>query len=165
MRRLQLVASSLAFILVFLWGYRATVVPIYSYAGFIFKWPGIEPMAWVTVLCFIPLAILPMELSKPSVLVLWWLYVTAYVPSLIMPLITLTIPESTAFPLQLSVLCAMLLLCCVPYSKTLVLPSLAMTRTHFWWLLGFAWGGCILFSLNSISLSRVIANIALLFAG
>ena len=165
MRRLQLIGSSIAFILIFLWGYKATVVPIYSYAGFIFRWPGLEPIAWAIVLCLIPLSIIPMDLSKPSVLVLWWLYVTAYVPSLLMPTITLAIPESTAFPLQLSVLCAMLMLCSVPYSRTLVLPSVSMPGTHFWWILGLAWGGCILFSLNSISPSRVLANIAVLFAG
>lgn len=164
MRRLRLFACGIVFMVVFLWGYRAAVVPFYSYSGFIFKWPGLEALAWAMVLALIPLAVISLELSKPSVLILWWLYITAYVPSLLIPIITLNIPESTAVPLQLSVLCTMLMLCSVPYSKTLTLPNTVIPRTFFWWALGIVWTGCICFVLNSISVSRVLSNFALLFA-
>lgn len=164
MKRLRLLAGGVVFIVVFLWGYWAVVVPFYSYSGFIFKWPGFEPLAWAIVLSLIPLTIISLELSKPSVLILWWLYITAYVPSLLIPVITLNIPESTAVPLQLAVVCTMLMLCCVPYSKTLILPSAVVPRIFFWWTMGIVWIGCIIFVLNSISLSRVLANFAILFA-
>src|SRR5271165_2476249 len=102
MKRLSLMACALAYMAVFLWGYTAVVVPVFANTGFTYTWPGIETMAWVTTLSLIPLLTIPIELSKPSIMILWWLYVTTYVPSMLMPVIVLTIPESTLTPLQLS---------------------------------------------------------------
>jgi hypothetical protein len=84
---------------------------------------------------------------------------------MLMPAITLSLPESTAIPLQLAVLATMLLLCAVPYARTLALPRIAVSRAMFWWILGIVWTACILICLNSISISRILSNIALIFAG
>jgi hypothetical protein len=165
MTRLALAACGLAYMGVFLWGYRAVVVPTYAYSGFVFNWPGIGAMAWVTILSLVPLTVIPLELSKPSVLIVWWLYVTAYVPCMLMPAITIALPEPTAIPLQLTVTCTMLLLCVVPYARTLVLPVITVSPAIFWWTLALAWTTCILICLDSINVHRILSNLALIFAG
>ena len=162
MRRLFLPIVCVALIVVFLWEYQTIIVPLYSYSGFTYYSPGFGPLGWAVVLCIIPLLIIPVELFKPSVFLVWWLYVTTFVPSILMPVITRTLPESDAIPLQLSALGSMLLLCAVPYAKTLVLPRAVMPRSSFWWIVMIGWAGCIVFSLASINGPRLLANFALL---
>jgi hypothetical protein len=150
----------LAFIGVFLWGYCAVVIPVYGYQGYTFNWPDVETMAWVVTLSMLPLLVIPLEIFKPSVLILWWIYLTAYVPSMVMPAIMLSMPASQLMPLQLSVLCTMLILCTVPYASTLVLPDFFISPSIFWWTFGIVWTVCIAILVTNISLSRVLSNYA-----
>lgn len=165
MKRLSLMAASLTYMAVFLWGYATVVVPVYAGTGFTYTWPGYETITWVVTLSLIPLLVISTELSKPSTLIVWWLYITVYVPSMLMPVIILAMPESTLIVLQVCVCCAMLLLCAVPAAKTLVLPMITVSPAFFWWAVGIGWIICVTFSLLTISPSRVLANFALLFAG
>ena len=165
MKRLLLVLGTVIYIVAFLWGYVEVVVPFFSSTGFTFHWPGWPVIGWATFLSLIPLTILPIRLRKPSILILWWLYITAYVPSMLMPVVTIAIPDRTLMPLQIWVLGTMLLLCLVPHAKTLVLPQISISPSLFWWIVGLSWAACLVFSLATISPSQVLANFALLISG
>jgi hypothetical protein len=59
----------------------------------------------------------------------------------------------------------MLLLCTVPYVKTLIVPRLKMPAMTFWWAVLLAWAGCVSASLFYIDVHRVLANFAFFFTG
>lgn len=165
MRRIPLLLLGACYIGVFLWGYATIVAPTFATSGFQYAWPGAASILWIFFLSLIPVTILPTTLSRPSGFIVWWLYVTAYVPSQIMPVVSLPTPPVFLLPLQLTVLATMVLLCLVPETKTLVLPRLVISERVFSWSLATVWLACILFCLSKITLANTLANFSLLLAG
>jgi hypothetical protein len=81
-RRVAVILGSMACVLAFAWAYLAFLWPEYSYFNFTY-WPhGWFIGAVVFTLSVLPSLWIPTELTRPSQLLYWTLYVTVYIPSI-----------------------------------------------------------------------------------
>jgi hypothetical protein len=66
----------------------------WAYFGFEYYDPGTSYVLLSWILAFVPAAWMPIRLSRPSHLIYWVLYITAYIPSIVVPLYAgLTSPQ------------------------------------------------------------------------
>src|SRR5262249_60885041 len=93
-----------------LWFYATAVSPHFAYDGYKLMWPDAKSMIWLSTLALLPALTMPYSLSKPSGMILWWLYLAAYIPSIFVPALSLTMPLEKLLPLQLCLLLCMGLL-------------------------------------------------------
>ncbi len=85
-QRLVLAIGAFAFVAALLWAYGAWVSPLYGYEGFVN--PSIPPvsLAVVTLAAVLPTTFLPVELRRPSDVVVWFLYLFGYLPAAVFPI-------------------------------------------------------------------------------
>jgi hypothetical protein len=85
-QRSLIFVGTLFYIGVLHWVYVDWVAPFYSYSGVIASgvdWPA---LLFITILSALPAAWLPTKLTRPSDVVLWFLYLFGYVPASAIPI-------------------------------------------------------------------------------
>jgi hypothetical protein len=148
-----------------LWAYTGILSVEFAYEGFTLRWPGAVQMAWLITLALLPALFLPYSLTRPSALILWWLYLSVYVSAIIVPALSLSTPEKL-LPLQLSLLlCMGLLIWAGSRPRLLTLPRVAVSPQLFWSAFWLLWVGCIGFVLLKGRVNSLLSNLASLWAG
>ena len=132
MKRVKLLLVALLYAVALAWAYAAVVSPAFSYDGANFQWPGAGAMIWVILLAAAPAFAMPMSLERPSTMIVWWLYVSAYVPSILVPAMSLNMRFEDLLPLQLSLLFCMGIFCLVSSARLLAVPRIAVSPSLFW---------------------------------
>jgi hypothetical protein len=101
-QRALLTIGALAYVGALQWVYVDWVVPSYAYSGLIES--GVEgpALAIVTVIAVAPAAWLPVGMERPSEVILWPLYLFAYVPAAIIPIHVLGPDLAAVLPLELA---------------------------------------------------------------
>jgi hypothetical protein len=164
-RKIKIVAAFSAYFATLLWAYAFVISPLYSYLGYRLNWPGPLRLASMAVFALAPLAFLPIRLARPSVLVLWWLYATVYLPSILLPALTLTLTSTELLPLDTAMLLCLGLMTIASSTKLLSIRRLKMHPAYFWTIVLAIGGSCLLFICTQFRLSTLIFNFASLFAG
>lgn len=165
MTRLKILAVTAAYVATLLWAYVAIISPVFAYYGYNLYWPGVAALTWLTVLALSPIAFLPVTLSRPSSLTVWWLYVTVYIPSTLLPALSLTLTPDELLPLEIALLLSMGLLSLAGSGRRLALRPVNITPRVFWPALFLFWSGCLLFVCAHFSASGLFVNLASLFLG
>src|SRR5215831_17889187 len=107
MKQLRTIIVVGVYVATLLWAYATAVSPHFAYDGYKLAWPDARSMIWLTTLALLPALSMPYSLSKPSGMILWWLYIAAYIPSVFIPALSLTMPFEKLLPLQICLLLCM----------------------------------------------------------
>ena len=83
MRRIVAIVGSLAYIVVLMWSYILIISPQFTYEGLEAQWIGWFPITLLTLRCLVPAVLMPVSFTRPSRLIVWSIYLAAYVPSII----------------------------------------------------------------------------------
>lgn len=124
-----------AYAIALLLAYSYFVAPTWSYLGYIdngvaWLWRG-----WALLLCVLPVAWLPTGKPRASHIIVWLVYLLAYIPSQLVPYLTLS-PPSRLILWSLTLVAAMWLLC-VPTKRPIrTTISLVVSPELFWLALG-----------------------------
>ena len=81
-----MVAGITLFFLLFRWAYINWLFPIFAYYGFDYNVPPAKYLALACICSVLPSLWMPMEVNRPSHLTYWLLYLTVFIPSMIVPL-------------------------------------------------------------------------------
>ncbi len=165
MKRVKIVAVLAVYVAVLLWAVAEIVSPAFAYDGYNLYWPGPLTMVWLFALILAPVSFLPPTLSKPSSLIAWWMFVTVYVPSILIPPLTLTMPLAKLLPLQVALLACMGLLSAVTYCRPLRVPQTTVRPRMFWFVVGTVWVVALTYVCAHFSPSTLLVNLAGLFLG
>jgi hypothetical protein len=152
------------YVAVLLWAYATIISPAFSYDGCTLTWPGWGAMVWLITLALLPSPLMPYSLSRPSALIVWWLYISVYIPSILVPALTLSMPFEQLLPLQISLLICMVFFCFVSSARLLAVSQIAVSPALFWPAFLLVWGGCLGYvCLNGRM--NLVSNIMSLFQG
>ena len=162
MKRLRSLLAAAAYAGVLLWVYATILSPLFSYEGYRLAWPGPLAMVWLILLALGPAPFLPHTLSRPSALIVWWLYLAAYIPSILVPALSLGMPWEKLLPLHLSLAVSMGLLCLVCSSRPLAIGQMKLSPTLFWSVFALIWLAGLAFASGQFS---VLANVGSMFTG
>ncbi|MGB8260303.1 MAG: hypothetical protein WCE75_08125 [Terracidiphilus sp.] len=165
MNRIKLIAAISFYVATLVWAYVAIVSPEFSYFGYSLHWPGSKTVAWVFALSLVPATCIPEGISRPSGLIVWWIYGTVYIPSLLLPVLSLTLSYAQLLPLQGAMLLSMLWLILLTRMRGLALPQLRMSPRIFWPSVFLVWAGGLAFVYLHFNVTTLAANLASLFAG
>ncbi|MBL4689704.1 MAG: hypothetical protein JKY37_34265 [Nannocystaceae bacterium] len=103
------VVGVVAYILLLQAAYKHQIQPLFSNMGFSYRDLSIPEHLVIWILALVPLLTIPERLKRPSVLVVWFIYLLVYIPSLLVPPHTVDLQGSAAaLPLVLAL--AMLML-------------------------------------------------------
>jgi hypothetical protein len=126
--RAATIAAALAYVGVLIWVYTTEIAPLYAYHGLIDADPEPAAAFVVTALAALPAAWLPIAARRPSVIVLWLLYLVGYVPAAVVPLY-IEGDLSTVLPFELALVGSMALLVLIARLRPapIAVPHLSMT--------------------------------------
>jgi len=85
-RRIALLLGIFAYVACFQWMYENYLYPVWDYAGFHYEIPPAGYLALAWILALVPSLWMPMELTRPSQLAYWALYIMVFIPSMFVPL-------------------------------------------------------------------------------
>ena len=162
MKRLRSLLAAAAYAGVLLWVYATILSPLFSYEGYKLAWPGPLTMVWLMLLALGPAPFLPHTLSRPSALIVWWLYLAAYIPSILVPALSLSMPWEKLLPLHLSLALSMGLLCLVCFSRPLAIGHMKLSPTVFWSIFALIWLAGLAFASGT---STVLTNVGSVLKG
>ncbi|HEY0797175.1 MAG TPA: hypothetical protein VGD64_15495 [Acidisarcina sp.] len=165
MKKFKLLVASGCYIAALLWAYAVVISPAFFAEGYTLAWRNPAIMVWLVVLSLLPAVLLPYSIKTPSALILWWLYLSTYVPSILVPAISLSMPIEKLFPLQVSLLVSMSLLCIVPSRPILRVRRLSLSPHMFWASFVAIWVGCLSVVIVTGHPQNLVANVNSLFAG
>jgi glycosyltransferase involved in cell wall biosynthesis len=83
--RLYLIAATVAFILIYVLAYAVLISPIFEKSGLVNRLPADGSIVLAMAMAALPALWLPVAANRPSDAALWVVYLTGYVPSLIVP--------------------------------------------------------------------------------
>jgi len=161
-KRLRSLLAVAAYAGVLLWVYATILSPLFSYEGYRLAWPGPPTMVWLIALALGPAPFLPHTLSRPSALIVWWLYLAAYIPSILVPALSLSMSWENLFPLHISLAVSMGLLCLACSCRPLAVGQMNLSPTLFWSVFALIWLTGLAFASGQ---SSVLANVGSLFTG
>jgi hypothetical protein len=104
--RAATVAAALAYVGVLIWVYTTEIAPLYAYQGLVDADPEPTAALLTAALAALPAVLLPIAARRPSVIVLWLLYLVGYVPAVVVPLY-IEGDLSTVLPFELALAGAM----------------------------------------------------------
>ena len=162
MKRLRSLLAAAAYAGTLLWVYATILSPLFSYEGYRLAWPGPLTMVWLMLLALGPAPFMPHTLSRPSALIVWWLYLAAYIPSILVPALSLGMPWEKLLPLHLSLAVSMGLLCLVCSSRPLAIGQMKLNPTVFWSIFTLIWLAGLAFASGT---SSVLANVGSVLKG
>jgi hypothetical protein len=163
-KRVQLLLVVAGYLAALLWVYATILATNFAYQGFRLVWPSPAVMVWLIVLALLPVSMLPLALARPSALILWWMYLAAYIPSIFVPALSLSLSLEKLLPLQISLLLSMWILCLAASGKLLRIGRVTLTPTVFWPAFVIIWAACLGF-VCMYGRANVLANLASLFSG
>ena len=105
--RAMVVLAAIANVAALLWVYSSLIAPTYAYQGLIDASPEPGSVLLAAVTAVLPAVWLPIAADRPSIVVLWVLYVMGYVPATLMPLLVGGRPPASILPLNAAVLASM----------------------------------------------------------
>ena len=97
-RRLVVLLAVACYVLLFLFNYQDWLSPTFGYFGFTYTSlsPAFYTLAWA--LCLVPCFWMPLDLSRPSMLIYWILYLLVYIPTMFIPyMVRLMPPEDVTW--------------------------------------------------------------------
>lgn len=163
--RMKLLFASGLYIVVLLWAYTTVVSPNYAYEGMICRWPDALMMVWVIVLTLAPCFFLPYALARPSAVILWWLYLVVYIPSQLIPALTLSMSSDQFLTLQISLLACMALLCWAGSTRPLDTGRFALAGRLFWSGFWLVWIVSVTYIALSGGVGKLMGNLLTFFEG
>jgi len=162
----KLLLATALYVAALLWAYATIVVPEYGYEGFGLRWPSALESAWLITMVLSPVLFLRSSSSRPSALVVWWLYLTVYIPAIIVPALSLSMPPGMLLQLQLTLLlCLGLLSWASSGCRLLRVRQMVVSPTLFWPVLVMIWVICLAILIALGRFSSLVSNIAALFEG
>ena len=162
---LKLLLATGLYVAALLWAYAAIVSPAFAYDGCNLTWPGTGAMVWLVTLALLPASFLPYSLKRPSALIVWWLYLAVYIPSILVPALSLSMPFEELFLFHITLLPCMGLLCLISSVRLLAIRQIAISRTLFWWGFLLVWVMCLGYVATKVRPSMLVTNLASLFQG
>jgi len=165
MKRLKVITVIGLYIAAILWAYVAIISPNFAYFGYKLYWPEPVRLAWISILALTPTAFLPLRLSRPSVLVLWWLYVTVYIPSTLLPALSLTLTSAELLPLEVALLLCMGFMTLASSGRVLAIRPLHISPRVFWPAIFLFWTGSLFFVAAHFDPRLLFFNLVSLFIG
>ncbi len=122
-------------------------------------------MVWLLTLALLPALLLPYSLSRPSALILWWLYLAAYIPSILVPGLNLIMPFEELLPFQITLLLCMGILCWAASGRLLAVPQITVSPTLFWPAFLLVWVASLGYVCMNAGANTLVNNLASLFNG
>jgi hypothetical protein len=117
------VAAALAYVGTVHWSYATIIAPLYGYNGALYRPSPDGSLIFAFFVSLLPAFWLPVVVSRPSQVVLWILYVLAYVPSILVPYYVLGTGFEGILPLTFAVALSFALLSLmvrIPFGATYV---------------------------------------------
>jgi len=87
-QRLLLISAIAAYVTCFQWMYINYLYPNWAYFGFDYYAPNVRYLILAWMLSLLPSLWMPIELTRPSQLAYWVLYIVTYIPSMFVPFYT-----------------------------------------------------------------------------
>jgi hypothetical protein len=119
--------------LLLLWVLKSLISPAFEYAGY--GWRANAPLslyAYVILMSVVPACFLPLKGERPGSVVLWIMYVVAYVPIQALPLFASGRSISELFPLHLCVLLGLFIMTLMSRRKPVSIGTAGVSATAFW---------------------------------
>ena len=160
-----MIAVFAAYIATLLWAYIAIISPAFSYAGYTLYGPAPARIVWIFIFALSPAAFVPIRLSRPSTLVVLWLYATVYIPSILLPALSLTLSFAELLPLDTAILICLGLLTLATSVRLLALRRPGTSAKYFWPAVFVLWACCLAFVGSQFRMSTLILNVGSLFVG
>jgi hypothetical protein len=130
--RLVLLVGVVAYASLLVASYVTTIAPAFAYMGYTLE-PAAPPyLVLGFAVSVLPALWLPLQLARPSAGVVWIIYLLAYVPSTLMPLLSLVRPPEDVALLVVAIGTAFTLLSLVPSLRLLRLRRLRVPSWVFW---------------------------------
>jgi len=136
--RALLISGVAALTAVFNWTYVSWLSPVYGYSGFTYNQPSLGYLVIASMLSLAPSFWMPNVLNRPSQLIYWILYLTAFIPSMFVPLYVALQPPIEALWLMVAMFGGFVLIG-LGYRLPLKRPRFVPNCSHvlFWGSLAF----------------------------
>lgn len=135
-RRASIACGIFIYLVVLYLSYVHIISPGFSYMGYVHSEPPWGAVALGALAAWLPSLWMPVRLQRPSQLLYWLLYVLTYVPSCLIPILSLTRPVVETLGLTAVLLLCFALLGAGYGLPLLRLPRLSLGRRTYW--TGFA---------------------------
>ena len=159
MARIWLATLVLAYLVTFRLIYGGVFMETFKYMGFEDTPATLEVLALPWCLALLPVALLPRRLAGPSFVVLWYLYLLAYIPIMTVPFyggVIRRVPyEAFAMILAFGFCLAILIITCLPHRGLPVAPGPRALPVFLGTLTLATFGGLLLFTGIRPDLSRL----------
>jgi hypothetical protein len=83
--RAATIGGTLAFVAALAWAYRTQFSPLYAYEGLVDLRPAPSAILIAAALAALPAGWLPLAARRPSTIVVWFLYLIGFVPTIVVP--------------------------------------------------------------------------------
>lgn len=103
------------YILCFDWMYKSWLSTKYDYLGFEYHSVGISIFIVSHIIAWLPVLIIPLKLSRPSILIYWFLFLMTYIPAVLLPVYIKLNSESDLYILLVSLLIGMIIIGSIYY--------------------------------------------------
>lgn len=107
--RLLLIFSGVAYYLLLILIYILYIVPVHGYTGLTFHPIPLPILLSLALISLIPLLWMPINISRPSDLISWWLYLCITIPSSFIIVVSADRDSSNLFMLPISLLLAFII--------------------------------------------------------
>ena len=161
--RVTVVVGCVTYAALLVASYVSTIAPAFSYLGYTLNPAPAPYLALGFLLGVLPSMWLPLRMTRPSVGVVWILYLLAYVPSVLMPLLSLVRPASDVVFLVMAVGAAFALLTLVPRLPRLYLRRLPVRPLAFWTVLVLLCGFLLLQVTNEHGVALDLPSLAAVY--
>jgi hypothetical protein len=135
-QRILLVLGIVTYLACFQWMYIHWLYPLFGYYGFDFNPPAPEYVALAWILSVLPSLWMPLVLARPSQLIYWVLYSTAFIPSMFVPLYAGMNKPSEVAGLMLTLFAGLVISGFCYLFPLLKLRPRQLRKSQFWY--GFA---------------------------
>jgi uncharacterized membrane protein YciS (DUF1049 family) len=132
--RAAALSAALVYGAVLVWCYTAYFAPLYAYQGMVDAGPERTATLVVVTLAALPVTWLPLSAERASTVVLWFLYLTGYVPAVIVPLL-MTGDLGTVLPLDLALFAGMAIASLIVRMPPIPVEIPYLSPTVFTWML------------------------------
>lgn len=131
--------------LLLIWALRDVISPAWSYMGFFYTPPENAAASLIALLvAALPGWLMPVSGIRPSTIVIWILYILAYVPAQVVPLYASGREISSYLPFQIALLFGIVILILFGSLPVFTIPKIRFNERLFWTAL-FAFS-CLLYA-------------------
>lgn len=146
-QRILLVSGIVAYVACFQWMYVNYLYPNWAYFGFDYYPPSTSYLVLAWTLSLLPSLWMPIELSRPSQLAYWVLYIVTFIPSMFVPLYVNINPPSEISFVMIVFFVGFALTGFSYLLPLLPLRPVRLSRKAFWWIFGCFSGALVLWML------------------